>query len=212
MTEGSRTHHQHECQFCRTSLKFLGQVVSVSGVQVDEEKIQAVRSFPVPRNLKELQRFLGFRGSHRFVPNFSSTAEPLKALKRKGVKYVRTPTCQAAFDTLKQHLTSPPILGYPDFMLPFIVYTNASDVGLDAVLAQPTGFGSEQVIAFASRTLNSAERIYSTTEQECLAVVWALEKWYYYMEGRRFTIVTDHHLWSGSSKHRNLAPDSSTGH
>lgn len=129
---------------------------------------------------------------HRFVPNFSQLTEPLNALKLKGAKLIWTTSCQAAFESLKQHLVSPPILGHPDFNLPFVVYTDASEIGLGAVLAQQTGLGTEQVIAFASRTLNQAERNYSTTEQECLAVIWTLEKWRYYLDSRHFTVVTDH--------------------
>lgn len=129
---------------------------------------------------------------HQFVPNFSQLTEPLNALKRKGATFIWTTSCQAAFESLKQHLVSHPILGHPDFNLLFVVYTNASDIGLGAILAQQTGLGTEQVIAFASRTLNQAEGNYSTTEQECLAVIWALEKWRYYLDGRHFTVVTDH--------------------
>lgn len=139
----------------------------------------------MPSNLKAVQRFIGMSGwYHRFVPNFSQLAEPLNARKRKGAKLRWTPECQTAFDNLKKCLVSPPILGHPNFDLPFVVYTDASDVGLGAMLAQKTGVGTEEVLAYGS--LNTAERNYSTTEKECLAVVWALERWRYYLEGRSF--------------------------
>lgn len=133
LREVGLTINMKKCQFFRTSFKFLGHVVSVAEVKVDEEKTQAVQAFPTPRNLKELQRFLGIAGRyHCFVPNFSQIAEPLNGSKRKGSKYIWTSTCQIAFETLKQRLASSPILGHPDFTLPFIVYTDASDVGLGA--------------------------------------------------------------------------------
>jgi len=149
--------------------------------------------YPVPKNLKEVQRFLGMSGwYHRFVPGFSKIAEPLNNLKRKGQPFIWSLECQNAFEELKSHLTSSPVLGHPKPDLPFTVYTDASETGLGAVLAQKTGTDSEQVIAYASRTLTKAEVNYSATEKECLAVVWALEKWQYYLEPKVFTVVTDH--------------------
>ena len=180
-------------RFCQTNIQFLGHIVTPQGIQPDPDKITAVMHFPTPTTLKEVQRFLGMAGwYHRFVPGFSQVAEPLNTLKKKGVRFLWTEACQKAFDTLKNFLTTPPILGHPNFQLHFVVYTDASDTGLGAVLTQQTGVGTDEVLAYASRTLISAERNYTTTERECLAIVWALDKWQYYLEARLFTVVTDH--------------------
>ncbi len=88
------------------------------------------------------------------------------SLKRKGAKFLWTSHCQASFNTLNQLLVSPPVLGHPNLNLPFVVYTDASEVGLVAVLVQQTGLGTEEVLAYATRTLNQAEINYTTTEQE----------------------------------------------
>ncbi len=112
----------------------------------------------MPRNLKEVQRFLGLAGwYHRCVPNFSRIAEPLNSLKKKGHRFQWTTQCQQAFEQLKACLTSPPILGHPNLDLPFTVYTDASDTGLGAILAQRKDAGREEVIAYASKTLTGAE-------------------------------------------------------
>lgn len=185
-------------KFCLQEISFLGHVVSTKGIMADPSKTEAIRSYPVPTNLKEVQRFLGLAGwYHRFVPNFSQIAEPINALKKKGKTFQWSDQCQKAFDHLKTCLTSPPVLGHPELQFPFMVYTDASDIGLGAVLSQKKEQGREEVIAYASRTLTKAEVNYSATEKECLAVVWALEKWQYYLEHRLFTIVTDHSalLW-----------------
>lgn len=182
-----------KCKFCLRQIKYLGHVVSAQGVSADTEKVEAIKNYPVPRNLREVQRFLGLAGwYHRFVPGFSQLAEPLNALKRKGQRFHWSDSCQSAFEALKEHLASPPVLGHPDLNFPFTVYTDASEVGLGAVLAQRKPSGQEEVLAYASRSLNKAERNYSTTERECLAVVWALEKWQHYLEPKLFTVVTDH--------------------
>ena len=198
LREAGLTVNMAKSKFCRTSLKFLGHIVSSAGVHVDPEKTEAVHNYPVPTTLKALQRFLGMAGwYHRFVPNFSRLAEPLNALKRKGAKFRWSAECQDAFEKLKDHLIRPPVLAHPNFNLPFVVYTDASEVGLGAVLVQQADAGTEEVLAFASRSLSAAERNYSATELECLAVVWALERWRIYLEGRLFKVVTDHNslLW-----------------
>lgn len=107
----------------------------------------------------------------RFIDNFASVAEPLHNLTKKGHRWNWGGAEQQAFDALKQALTSAPVLAYPDFTAPFTLQTDASSFGLGAVLTQIQG-GQERVIAYASRTLNSAERNYTVTEKECLAVVW----------------------------------------
>lgn len=179
-------------KFCCSEVKYLGFVVNENGLQVDPDKIQPVINYPVPTNLKELRKLIGMASWYRrFVPNFSTVMEPLNKLLRKNQPWIWTEEQELAFLELRTRLTTAPTLTRPDFSLPFVLQTDASAVGLGAVLTQSHEDG-EHVIAYASKTLSSAERKYSVTERECLAVIWAIRKYRPYIEGYHFTVVTDH--------------------
>lgn len=127
----------------------------------------------------------------RFIPQFASISEPLTRLLRKNQRWEWGSEQRDAFEQIRAHLVSAPTLSCPDFSVPFVLQTDASSVGIGAVLIQNIS-DEEHVIAFASRALSEPEKKYSVTEQECLAVVWAIQKFRPYLEGYRFTVVTDH--------------------
>ena len=192
LREAGLTINREKCSFIHQEMRYLGHIIGQNGVQPDPDKVSSILAYPAPTTVKQLERFLGMAAwFHKFIPNYASVAEPLHQLRRKKVNWQWSDACQTSFDALKRILTSQPILAYPTSSEPFVVHTDASDVGLGAVLLQANG-PVKRVIAYASRTLNAAERNYSATEKECLAVVWALEKWRPHLEGPRFKVVTDH--------------------
>ncbi|KAH8320338.1 hypothetical protein KR059_003817, partial [Drosophila kikkawai] len=174
------------------SLKYLGHVISESGIHTDPDKIAAIRELQPPTNVRKLRRCLGVASWYRrFVPNFAAIVEPISTLLRKGRKWSWDTEQEQAFETLKTRLTEAPVLACPDITQKFSLQTDASDHGLGAVLLQSID-GVERVIAYASRRLTRAEENYSVTEKECLAILWAIRKMRCYLEGYRFEVVTDH--------------------
>lgn len=184
---------KEKCYFCRDELRYLGYVVDRNGLHVDPEKVSAILNIAPPSNVSEVRRFIGMTSWYRrFVPNYSTIIAPLAGLLRKNKRFLWDEACEQSFQALKEHLVKAPILSCPDFALPFTIQTDASAYGIGAVLTQQTPDG-EKVISYLSRSLSRAERNYSTTERECLAVLYAIEKLRPYIEGIKFTVITDHY-------------------
>lgn len=181
-----------KCQFLRARIHFLGHVVSSGTVEPDPAKTAAIRDWPVPKDQHSLQVALGlFNYYRKFVPSFSSIADPLNRLLRKNQRWEWTEVHQKSFDAIKLFLTSSPVLALPDFSKSFTVHCDASATGIGAVLTQV--FDSiDRVICYASKALNAAQKNYSATDRECLAIYWALNLWRPYLLGKRFVVVTDH--------------------
>ena len=183
---------REKCQFCMPRLKYLGYIVDGNGLHVDPDKVEAILRIPTPKTVTEIRRFAGMASWYRrFVPEFATIMDPLHRLTKKNARFDWTDECEKAFMQIKKQLVEAPILTCPDFGKPFCLQTDASAYGLGAVLSQ-TLDGEERVIGFLSRSLTRQERNYTTTERECLGVIWAIEKFRHYLEGTRFTVVTDH--------------------
>ncbi|UYV69241.1 hypothetical protein LAZ67_6002959 [Cordylochernes scorpioides] len=182
-----------KCRFAYQKLPILGHVVSENGVEPATDKIEAVKEFPIPKNVKQVCSFLGLCGYYRrFIKNFSKISKPLTCLTEKDKKFVIGPAEIEAFETLKKKLTEEPILAHfnPDARIE--IHTDASIVGLGAVLMQPDNDGFLHPIHYLSRTTSKHESKYGISELECLAIVWALQKLRPYIFGREFKVVTDH--------------------
>ena len=194
-----------KCSLFKKEIKYLGHVLSADGLATDPEKTVVVKNWVRPHHLKELRRFLGFSSYYRrFIPNFSNIAAPLHALvgilsrQNKGKKMVIgdywKEEHERAFNSLKEKLTTTPILAYPDFTQPFILETDASINGFGAVLSQKQG-NQLRVIAYASRGLRENERKsdnFGSMKLELMALVWAIsDKFREYLQMGSFIVLTD---------------------
>lgn len=181
-------------RFCVKELRYLGYVMDEHGLSMDPEKIAPVLNIAPPKSLKELRRIIGMASWYRrFIKNFSELVAPMTNLMKKenSKKFVWTSEADEALIKLKSVLVSAPILCSPKFNQPFSIQTDASDVGIGAVLTQGEG-DEERVIAYMSKKLTAAQRKYTTTERECLAVLEAIGNFKSYVEGARFKVITDH--------------------
>lgn len=136
-------------------------MITSEGLQPDPAKVKVVQEYPIPKSVKDVRAFMGLTNYYRkFIKGFAQIASPLHDLTKKGTKFTWTDACQTAFYTLKKALTEAPILAYPDFAHPFILATDASNDALGMVLGQ-----KQNVIAYAGRKLNPAERNYTVSRK-----------------------------------------------
>ena len=181
-----------KCHYFQAEIEYLGHVVSDKGLFPLQANIQKILDYKPPATVRQLRGFLGLASYYRkFIRDFARVARPLTEMTGSKVPFQWTERQQEAFDLLKEKLTTPPILAYPKFDQEFILFTDASDTAIGCVLSQMVG-GKEVVVAYGSRTLNKAERNYSTVEKECLAVVHFTQEYRHYLLGRTFRIISDH--------------------
>ena len=190
-----------KCALIRDKVKYLEHIISSKGIETDPEKVEAVKSWPVPTRIEDLRTFLGFAGYYRkFVPEYAKRARPLNDLlkrasvvkgRNEGAEWFWTQKCQTAFEGVIEVLSSPRVLSYPDFNRLFVLNMDASMDGLGATLSQVEN-NEERVIVYASRALRKSEKNYLAHKLEFLCLKWAItEKFHDYLYGHTFTVQTD---------------------
>ena len=166
--------------------------MSKKEIEVDKAKVKLISNLPTPKCVKDIRSFLGHAGFYRrFIRDFSAIARPFCNLLAKDLPFAWSKACEDAFDKLKTKLVSPPIMRSPNWELPFEIMCDASDYVIGAVLRQREE-KKAFVIYYVSKTLDSAQSYYITTEKEFLAVVFALENFRSYIIGSPVTLFRNH--------------------
>lgn len=194
-----------KCNLFQEELVYLGFLVNKSGIRPNPEAVKKIKELMEPTNVCEVQRFLGKANYYRkFVPKLAEIAHPLYELtKSKGKSQFQWEAeHQSAFDQLKAILCSEQVMGHPRFDREFILDVDASDYALGVELSQKDEDGNERPVYYASRHLEKSERSYSATARETLAAVFGCEYFKQYLQGRKFTIRSDHNplVWLRSMK------------
>ena len=184
---------KEKCQFMLQEVDYLGHKLSREGLKPSSEKIKALKEAPTPKDVTQLKSFLGLVNYYsRFLPNLSTILAPLYALLHKVTAWHWGPEQQKAFEFVKNALTSDSVLSHYSIHKELLLSCDASPYGLGAVLSHKMDDGTEKPIAFASRSLSTAERKYAQLDKEALAIIFGVTKFRQYLLGRRFVIHSDH--------------------
>ncbi|KAH9266874.1 hypothetical protein BASA84_000939 [Batrachochytrium salamandrivorans] len=184
-----------KCHFYQTEIKYLGYIISSSGVSMDPSKIKAVQEWPAPRKVRDLQVFLGFTNFYRaLVHDYSNMTCHMTKLFKKDTLFIWGPEQQTSFENLKTAFANSTLLLHPDDSRPFILETDASDYAISGILSQYDENEVLRPIAFYARQMNSAERNYEIYDKELLAVVESFKHWRHFLQGglHAVTVLCDH--------------------
>jgi hypothetical protein len=160
------------------TVDYLRLVISPKGISMEEKKVQAVKEWPTPQNIKQVQSFLGFANFlRRFVPNYSTLARPLHNWTHKDVKWEWGDKEQDSFEAIKEAICQCPVLAHPDLSKQYYLETDTSGAAMGAILSQRQNDGQLHPIAYMSQSFSGAEHNYNTHDKELLAIIKALEFW-----------------------------------
>ena len=173
-------------------MNYLGVIVSAKGVSVDPGKVEAIKTWPIPKKLVEVQEFIGFLNFYqRFIEGFSQVARPLHNLTKKDTKFLWDNKCQVAFDELKEWITSTPVLAMAWDEGLMKIEADTCQFAVRGILSQEQE-GIFRPIAYYSKSLNDTERNYNIHNRELLAIMKILKEWWHYVVGKLVEIWTDH--------------------
>ena len=182
-----------KCTFLKKEITYLGHTLTTQGIKVNDEKVRAITRYPRPTSAKEVKSFIGLTSFYRiFVQHFSRIASPLTDLLKQDTPFVWTDRQEQAFNILKEKLSNPPILAFPQFDKEFILVCDASDIGIGSCLMQYDNSNKLHPVAYYSRKLSKSELNYSVTDKESLSVVNSLKNFRFIILGYKIKVFTDH--------------------
>jgi len=184
-----------KCKWKVGEVDFLGVVIGPEGIKMEKEKVKGVLEWPIPKCVKDIQKFLGLANYYRrFIERFATVARPLHDLVKKDKKWDWMEREEKAFRELKERFTKEPVLAAPDINKKMRMEVDASDYVTGGVLSMKCKDGLWRLVAFLSKLLNETERNYEIHDKEMLAIIRGLEVWRHLLEGvqTKFEIWTDH--------------------
>ena len=182
-----------KCVFGLEELKLLGYIINGKGIRADPTKVEAIQQLAHPVDKKGVQSFLGMAGYYRqCIPNYAHVPEPLVALTRKDVPFHWGKEQEGAYQALKELLVSEKVMAHPQPDRKYILYTDACDYAVGAILCQNDDQGIERPVVYLSKQLSATQRRWATIEKEAYAVVYALKQLRPYLWGAEFETFTDH--------------------